>query len=118
MLLYLGYLLIQAYPLIDKFFQPNMATSAIIFSIIVFFLWSFIPVSGYFVAKLLPNKIRGKGYLNRFGLFSAGALIALLENGLFHFNVLHYEQGLLNTFIFFTLFFVLSYISLGKPKKV
>ena len=110
MLLYLGYVLVQSYSLIGKFTQSNMATSAAVFSIIVFIIWSFIPVTGYFLARLL----KANGNLNKYLLFFTGGLIAIIENGLFHLNILTYEQSFTGTSIAFLLFFISAYISHSK----
>ena len=89
-----------------------MATSAVIFSIIVFFIWSFIPVSGYFVAKLL----KANGYLNNYCLLATGMIIAGIENSLFYFDILTYEQSIIGVLVVFILFFISAYISFGKCK--
>lgn len=110
MLLYLGYLLVQVFPIIDKFTQSNMATSAIVFSIVVFLIWSFIPVTGYFLAKLM----KANGYLSKRLLFGVGVLIAIIENSLFYLHILTYEQSFTGTFVVFILFFISAYISVSN----
>jgi hypothetical protein len=109
--LYLGYLFIQLFSVVDKVFSGNIATSAMFFSIIVFLIWSFVPILGYVFSKLfriLPsyNKLFFLGY---------GIFVSLIENGLFYFNILSYEENVLSTSISFALFFIIAFIP--QPKK-
>lgn len=117
-MLYFGYLLIQAYALPARFSQSNMANSAIIFSLVVFFIWSFIPVSGYFIAKLLPKNLKAKGNLNQLSLLVIGAGIAAIEKLFFYFNIFTYEQGFINTLSIFILCFCVAYISVDTKTKL
>ncbi|GHE77192.1 hypothetical protein [Thalassotalea profundi] len=113
MWLYLGYLLVQTYPLINKLAHSNMATSAVIFSIAVFFIWAFIPVSGYFLAKLL----KADGFMHKYSLLILGIVIAMIENSLFYLDILRYDQSLIGILVIFILFFISAYISIGKSQN-
>lgn len=110
MYLYLGYLLIQLSPLIVKVFQLNISISAMFYSFIVVFIWSFIPFLGYGVAKLFnANTDTGK-----YSLFSFGVSIGLIESGLFYFDILTNDQSTMGTLIVFILFFIVGYFPRSK----
>ena len=108
--LYLGYLLVQFYPLIDKLSQSDLPSSALFFSISVFVIWSFIPLFGYLAAKLF----NAHGRLNNYILIALGLVVGLLEEGLYYFNFLTYKQTNIGTLIAFFLFFIIAYISIKK----
>lgn len=110
MYLYLGYLVVQSYALINKLWQTSMPFSAVFFSIVVFFIWTFIPFLGYCFAKL----IKAGGQLSHSVLFVFGIVIGLVEKGLFYFNFLSQEQNMTGTLIVFALFFAIAYVSFNK----
>lgn len=110
MYLYLGYLLVQLYPLIIKVFQLNISISAIFFSIIVVFIWSFIPFIGYCLAKLF----NANGKAGKYILFTFGTGVGIIENSLFYFDFLTDKQSTIGTFVVFFLFFMVAYISTNK----
>lgn len=112
MYLYLGYLLVQLSPLIIKFFQVNLAISSILFSVVIVFIWSFIPFIGYWVAKLF----KANGKANKYSLFIFGVGIGIVESSLFYFDFLTNKQANIGTLIAFFLFFVVAYISTNKNK--
>jgi hypothetical protein len=112
--LYLGYVVTQFYALVDVFTKNTVAPSAIFFSLVVFVIWSFIPVLGYLLAK----SIGAKGYASKLNLFIGGIVIALIENGLTYFNLLSQQQYNIGTAIVFLLFFLIAYLPLNKPKFV
>ncbi|MBL4900126.1 MAG: hypothetical protein JKX76_10900 [Colwellia sp.] len=112
MYLYLGYLLVQFYPLTQKIFQSKIALSAIFFSIVVVFIWSFIPFVGYWLAKLL----KANGQASKYALFVFGIGVGLIENSLFYFELLTSKQNTIGTFLVFILFFIIAYISLNKTE--
>jgi hypothetical protein len=109
--LYLGYFLVKFYSVFEVLSQENIALSALIFSIVVFFVWSFIPVLAYLFAKLIGAKGRSSAMV----LFVIGASAALLENALFYFNVLTPYQGDRGTLIVMGIFFITAYFSLKSP---
>lgn len=109
--LYLGYFLVKSYSVVNVLSQEEVALSALIFSIVVFFIWSFIPVLGYLIARL----IGAKGYSSAKMLFIVGAGVGLFENALFHFHVLTPYQGDIGTFMVMGLFFITAYFSLKAP---
>jgi hypothetical protein len=108
--LYIGYLLVQTYSIIGVFFKNDIAPSAVVFSIIVFIIWSFIPLLGYPLAKL----VGAKGLSNKPMLFTFGVGIALLENSWFYFNWLVKGEDLISTIIVFGLFFIVAFLPLKK----
>lgn len=113
MYLYFGYLLVQTCLLTVKIFQFNMSISALFFSVVVVLLWSFIPVVGYLLAKLL----KANGKVDKYILFIFGFAIALIEKSLFYFEFLTKEQVTIGTLVAFILFFIVAYISTNKTVK-
>jgi hypothetical protein len=112
--LYLGYVVTQLYAIADVFSKETIAPSAMFFSLVVFVIWSFIPVLGYFFAKMLG----AKGYANKVTLLISGVTIALIENSLRYFNILNDKQLNIGTAIVLLLFFLVAYLPLNKQKTV
>jgi len=110
--LYLGYFLVKLYSVVGVLSQQKVALSALFFSIVVFFVWSFIPVLAYLLAKLIGAKGRSSARV----LFVIGASAALLENALFYYNVLTPYQGDRGTLIVMGIFFITAYFSLETPR--
>ncbi|MBA6378170.1 MULTISPECIES: hypothetical protein [unclassified Colwellia] len=110
--LYIGYCLVKLYSVINVLSQQSLALSAIIFSIVVFFIWSFIPVLGYLLAKLIGAKGQSSGYV----LFIIGVGVGLLENALFYLNVITPYQGDTGTLIVMGVFFITAYFSFKTPR--
>jgi hypothetical protein len=109
--LYLGYALVKLYSVSNNLLNPNLSLSALIFSIVVFFVWSFIPVLGYLLAKL----IGAKGQSSAKVLLIIGIGAGLLENGLFYYHILTPYQGDIGTIIVMGMFFITAYFSLAIP---
>ncbi|PKG85206.1 hypothetical protein CXF85_06305 [Colwellia sp. 75C3] len=110
--LYLGYVVIQLYAIVGVFSKNTLAASALFFSLVVFVIWSFIPILGYALAKA----IGAHGHSNKLTLFFSAIIIALIENGLTYFNLLSDKQYNIGTTIVFLLFFLVAYIPLAKQK--
>lgn len=110
--LYLGYVVIQLYAIISVFSKNSVATSSVFFSLVVFVIWSFIPILGYEIAKF----VGAHGHSNRLTLFISGIIIALIENSLVFFNLLNNKQYNIGTTIVFLLFFLVAYIPRKKQK--
>jgi len=110
--LYLGYLLVHFYSLVVKLSQSDVPISAMIFSVVVVFIWSFLPFIGYCLAKFL----KAKGQASNTVLFVLGIGVGLIENSLFYFDVLTTEQSNIGMFIVFILFFSIAYISTNKAE--
>jgi hypothetical protein len=108
--LYLGYLFVHLPPLIIKLFEASVSFSAILFSIVVIFIWSFIPFLGYCLAKLF----NAKGVANKYLLFTFGVGIWLIENSLFYFDFLTNSQTIMGTLVAFFLFFIVAFIPVNK----
>ena len=111
--LYLGYVVIQLYAIVDVFSKNTIAPSAIFFSLVVFVIWSFIPILGYAFAKA----IGAHGHTNKITLLVSGIIIALIENGLTYFNLLSDKQYNIGTSIVFLLFFLIAYLPLSTKEK-
>lgn len=112
--LYFGYLIVQTYGIIDVFLKNTIAPSAAFFSIIVFLIWSFIPLLGYLLAKSLG----AKGITSKPLLCLLGFTIALFENSWFYFDWFVKGEDLFATVIVFSLFFSLAYLPLNKVTKI
>lgn len=110
--LYLGYVVTQFYAIADVFSKNTVAPSAIFFSLVVFVIWSFIPLLGYLFAK----SIGAKGHANKPTLLIAGIVVALIENSLTYFNLLSDKQFNIGTGIVFLLFLLIAYLPLNKQK--
>ena len=104
--LYLGYLVVQLYSIINVFDKMSTSFSVIFFSIVVFIIWSFAPIVGYLLAKAIgANEI-----LTKKMLFLFGFMVGLIENSLFYFNIISSEQTNIGTFIAFCFFFIIAFI--------
>lgn len=90
-----------------------MSNSALFFSVIVVFIWSFIPVVGYGLAKLL----NAKGKASKYFLFSFGFGVGVIERSLFYFDFLTNKQSDMGIFLVFILFFMVAYVSMNKTVK-
>jgi hypothetical protein len=112
--LYFGYLAVQTYSIIDVFMKNTIAPSAAFFSIIVFVIWSFIPLLGYLLAQVCG----AKGIASKPLLFLLGIGVALFENSWFYFDLLTKGEDLFATVIVFILFFSLAYLPLTKKSKI
>lgn len=110
--LYMGYALVKLYSVITVLSQQHLALSALIFSIVIFLIWSFIPVLGYLLAKL----IGAKGKSSAAVLLIMGIGVGLLENALFYFDFLTPYQGYMGTLIVMGVFFITAYFSFQTPR--
>lgn len=109
--LYYGYLVFQLYLVFGLFFKVSISASAVFFSVIVFFIWTFMPILGYALAKLLGAKGENSPKI----LFAIGLIIGLVEQAWFYFNISIRDQSNISTFIVFLLFFAVAFISF--PQK-
>jgi len=87
-----------------------MPVSVMLFSIVVVFVWSLIPMIGYGLAKWL----NANGQKNKYILFIFGVSVGLIEDSLFYFNFLAKEQSTIGTVIVLILFFIIVFISTNK----
>jgi len=104
--LYFGYVFIQFFPVVNKIYHENISASAVLFSIVVFLIWSFIPIIGFLLSKLFRSPPKPPSVY----FISYGALVALIEISLFYFNILNNEQYVIGLGISFTLFFIITFI--------
>ena len=111
--LYLGYSLVKLYSVTNTLLNQSLSIPALIFSIVVFLVWSFIPVLGYLLAKLMG----AKGQSSAKVLMIIGIGAGLLENGLFYYQILMPYQGDIGTIIVMGIFFITAYFSLNTPKS-
>jgi hypothetical protein len=112
--LYFGYLVVQTYGIIDVFFKNTIAPSAAFFSIVVFIIWSFIPLLGYLLAKAFG----AKGTTSKPLLFMLGIGVALFENSWFYFDWFVKGEDLFATALVFSLFFLLAFSPANKKSVI
>ena len=112
--LYLGYMGVQLYALAKIFYLQSITVAAVFFSLVVFFVWTFIPVIGYIFAKA----IGAKGQTNHHALLALGAGTGLVENGLFHFEIMSAGQHDLVTGMVFMIFFVCGYLTIEQKNPM
>jgi len=91
--LYLGFLLAQSHSVIKVIYNANIPPLTIVFSITVFMVWSFIPVLGYPIGKVLAKYTRTKSYCNMYVLFGLGCSISFIEQALFYFEIFSKRDG-------------------------
>lgn len=111
--LYLGYVVTQFYSIVGVFSKTTVAPSALFFSLVVFVIWSFIPLMGYLLAK----KIGAKGHATKVTLLIAGIVIALIENSLTFFNLINEQHYNIGTALVFFLCFIVAYLPLSKKQN-
>jgi len=109
--LFLGYASVQSYSFIKVLAGSNYPLSVFIFSLAVFLIWSFIPVLGYFFAKL----IGAKGKSHKFALLVFGLSAGLFEKALYHFDIITFNGDMLGTIIVGILLFCSAFISIKPP---
>ncbi|GAA3928034.1 hypothetical protein [Litoribacillus peritrichatus] len=87
--LYLGFLLGQSYSVIKVIYTANIPFLTIVFSVIVFLIWSFFPVIGYAVAKAIRVKTTDtEGCQNKYALLALGISISAIESVLYHYELI------------------------------
>lgn len=110
--LYYGYLVFQLYLVVGLFYKVSISASAVFFSVIVFIIWTFLPVLGYGLAKLM----KAKGQASHKALFFIGLSIGLLEQSWFYFNITIRDQSNISTLLVFMLFFISAFITIPAKK--
>lgn len=104
--LYVGYLSVQFYSVISVLLNSKVSTFAMIFSIVVLFIFSFIPTLGFITSK----KVFGSMFLfkrySALELILIGVGIGLFEKLLFTVGLLHSKQALIAQGVSFALFFL------------
>jgi hypothetical protein len=111
--LYLGFLLAQSHSVIKVIYTADIPLLTILFSIVVFLIWSLFPVLGYALARL----IKAKGYCNRYVLFLLGFSISMIEQVLFQLDILNRKDGYATMLVTTSLFFIVAYLTLNKKKE-
>ncbi len=86
--------------------------SAMVFSVVVVFIWAFIPFIGYLLAK----SFKAKGKTSKHVLFTYGIGVGLIEYGLLYFDVVSNKQNTITTILVFCLFFIIAYLSTNKTE--
>jgi len=108
--LYMGFLFAQSFSVAQVIYNANIPPLTIVFSIIVFLAWSFLPVLGYGAARLFGAKLECNKYL----LIFLGVCISIIEKVLFHFEVLTTMDGYMTTLVTASLFFATAFLPLNK----
>lgn len=119
--LYLGFLLTQSHSVINVIYAADIPLITVIFSIVVFLIWSLFPVLGYGLASVIRYRlikaklVQEKASLHKYRLFALGCSISLIEQGLFHFDILSRKDGYAAMLVTTGLFFATAFLS-HKPK--
>ncbi len=111
--LYAGFVFIKTCLAIYILSNVSVATSALFFSMIVLFIWSFFPIIPYALGRVFNTKPMLEPKL----LVILGLLIAIIEKGLFHFEILKAEQGTIGLVFSALSFFVIGLFSFSTPKE-
>ncbi|MGL1957213.1 MAG: hypothetical protein OCD00_07855 [Colwellia sp.] len=106
--LYLSYFVVQLYGITHVFNKMSISFSVIFFSIVVFIIWSFAPLMGYLLAKIIV----ANNNLNKQTLLFYGFIIGIIEKSLFYFNFLTAKQTDIGMLIVFCLFFLVAFTPL------
>ena len=104
--LFSGYLFVQLFSLTHLFNKASISLTAVFFSIIVFVIWSFIPVIGYVLAQFLGANSKMKNS----SLLFYGLVVGLIETSLFYFDILTKQGSGAGTILVFSLFFFVAFI--------
>lgn len=112
--LYLGFMLGQSYSVIQVIYQADLPLLTILFSILVFLIWSFIPVLGYVFARYFF----GRPILNRWQLSAAGLMISLFEKSLYSLELVTRQDGYLSIAVTSGLFLALGLIPFFAKLKI
>lgn len=108
--LYLGFLFAQSFSVAQVIYNANIPPLTIAFSIIVFLIWSFFPLLGYGVARLFGAKLE----CSKYWLLFLGICISVIEQLLFHFEVLTTIDGYFTMLVTAGLFFTIAFLPLKK----
>ncbi len=93
--------------------SATMSIDAIVFSIVVFLIWSFIPFLGYVIAKMFKAKGRSSGLF----LFAYGAAVGLSEKGLLKLDILSIDNQYIGYIGAIVLFTAVAYVSVQFPAR-
>jgi len=111
--LYLGYLSTQIYSTYSVIVDASMPFSALIFSIVVLLIFSFIPILGYVIGYMY-------GFRHRFSnlqLLLIGCGIGWVENAFFYFELFNRNQLEMVLLIATITFFAVNFININKKAK-
>ncbi len=103
--LYAGFVSVQLYNALKVLLFTSASASAIFFSVIVFIIWTVLPVSAYAIAKLCGGRSNYKPWV----LIVLGAAIALIEKLIFHLGLFGKDEFALGMGFAAILFFILAY---------
>ena len=116
--LYLGFLLTQSPVVIKVIYNANIPLLTIAFSIIVFMIWSLFPILGFALGKGVGKLINVKTYCNKYILFTLGCSISIIEQALFHFEILSQKDGYAAMLVTASLFFGAAFVSLSRKQTI
>jgi len=104
--LYLGYLITKLHSFYEVLSGVNFVWSIYIFSFVVFLAFSFFPVLGYSLAKL----VGAYGTSNRLVLIASGLTVGLMEMALVDFNIIAFGDGFMSELAAFFFMFIAAFI--------
>jgi hypothetical protein len=112
--LYFGFLFAQSFSVAQVIYNANIPLLTIVFSIIVFLIWSFFPLLGYGVARTFGARLECSKYL----LVFIGICISVVEQLLFHFEVLTTIDGYYTMLVTASLFFAAAFLPVSKISSI
>lgn len=108
--LYLGFLLAQSFSVAQVIYNANIPILTVLFSVIVFLIWSFFPILGYALARAFGKKL----VVNKYVLITLGLSISLLEQLLYHLDILTSKDGYLTILLTAAMFFAIAFLPLNR----
>ncbi len=108
--LYSGFVSVQLYSVINVLYNNSVSFSALFFSVIVFIIWTLLPVSAYGIAKLCGRTSNFKPWV----LIVLGVFIGLSEKFVFHLGLFGKDEFALGMLAVFVICFALAYVPNDK----
>lgn len=110
----IGYIVVQFYAVINLLLKETISPYAMLFSIVVLIIYSFLPIIGYLLGRSLFSRMLALRRLATFELIGLGFSIGLIEKLLFFANILHYKQTYIAITLTSFLFFIVPLVK-SKP---
>ncbi len=108
--LYLGFLLGQSFSVVQVIYNASIPLLTIVFSIVVFLTWSFLPLMGYALARLLGAQLK----YTKYWLIALGLMISLIEQVIYYYDVTTSKDGYATILVTASLFFAVAYLPLSQ----
>lgn len=123
--LYLGFLLGQSLSALEVIISSNIPPLMIFFSVVVLVIWSFFPIMGYGLGRILnfycltPKTQSLLRHSSSKVLFAVGLIMSLIERSLYNFKILtdidgYLGDGYYGLLISAIAFFLIAFLPLDK----